>query len=53
MLPITLRSFAQKVLLTLPQGEQILYAESSLSMFDTEGGLQVCTGNNKGQYFVV
>jgi len=52
MLPITLRSFAQKVLLTLPQGEQILYAESSLSMFDTEGGLQVCTGNNKGQYFV-
>jgi hypothetical protein len=52
MQPITMRSFAQKVLLTLPQGEQILYAESSLSMFDTEGGLQVCTGNNKGQYFV-
>lgn len=51
MQPITMRSFAQKVLLTLPRGEQILYAESSLALFDTEGGLQVCTSNGNGQYF--
>lgn len=52
ILPGLSHSFAQKVLLTLPQGEQILYAESSLSMFDAKGGLQVCTSNNKGEYFV-
>jgi hypothetical protein len=45
-------SFAQKVLLTLAAGEQLLYAESSLSLFDTDGGLQVCASNSNGQYFV-
>jgi hypothetical protein len=43
---------AQKVLLSLPAGEQLLYPESSLRLFDREGGLQVCTADQQGQYYV-
>ena len=43
---------AQKVLLTLPAGEQLLYPESSLTMFDKEGGLQVCTVDQQGKFYI-
>lgn len=43
---------AQKVLLTLPQDERILYAESYLSLFDSNQGLQVCTIDEQGMFYL-
>ncbi|MBN2806715.1 MAG: hypothetical protein JXR22_08650 [Prolixibacteraceae bacterium] len=43
---------AQEVLLSIPVGEQLLHAESNLSLFDQQGKLQVCTVDKNGKYFV-
>lgn len=45
-------SQAQQLLLTIPEGEQLLHAESNLSLFDQHGKLQVCTVDKSGKYFV-
>jgi len=45
-------STAQKILLTVPQDEKILYAESYLSFFYTDEGIQVCTVDQNGAYYL-
>jgi hypothetical protein len=43
---------AQQLLLTIPAGEELLHAESNLSLFDQQGKLQVCTVDKDGRYFM-
>jgi hypothetical protein len=42
----------QEVLLTLPHGEELLYEESYLTLFEVKNGLQVCTIDKEGHYYV-
>jgi hypothetical protein len=42
----------QEVLLTLKHGEELLYEESYLTLFDSKYGLQVCTIDQEGRYYV-
>lgn len=47
-----LSSWGQKLILSIDQGEEILYPESSISLNDKQGGIQVCTVDNSGNYYV-
>lgn len=38
--------------MTIPQDERILYAESYLSLFDRNQGLQVCTIDEQGMFYL-
>jgi hypothetical protein len=42
----------QKVILSIDEGEEILYPESSISLSDNRGGLQVCTVDDSRNFYV-
>jgi hypothetical protein len=41
----------QNVILTIDNGEEILFPESSISLSDARGGIQVCTVDGSGNYY--
>jgi hypothetical protein len=45
-------AISQKILYSLPHGEQLLYAESFLAFFDSQEGIQVCTTDEQGRFYV-
>jgi hypothetical protein len=48
---LSLNLLGQNVILTIDKGEEILFPESSISLNDTRGGIQVCTADGSGNYY--
>jgi hypothetical protein len=49
---LNLNLTGQKVILSVNEGEEILFPESSISLSDTRGGIQVCTVDYSGNFYV-
>jgi hypothetical protein len=49
---LNMNLIGQKIILSIDKGEEILFPESSISLNDTQGGIQVCTVDDSGNYYV-